>query len=357
MLKKLKKLERRTRPNNALASAAGLVESGGVTPILGNSVAASIFGGVANIAEAWAGDDEIRSPLPEVYNRDLARVAQYYSVHKKDRLSAKEHYLDTLKGFLLAMELGRAEKADDEDAVEQVEELNEQADKLSFSEIAHRLGYPRVKDVRRDPLRRLAELPLPVYITTSHHDFLEVALAETRRKQPESEIFYWDESLSHIESVFERDSEYKPCAERPLVYHLFGIDKHPQSLVLTEDDHLDCLARLTMEPHAVHLPHDVRGIPAAVKMAVSGRSLLLLGYDVYDWDFRVLFRGLIESTRDSRDGRRIPRSVSMQLEPETGERQRIKEYLETYFDQARFDVFWGTFDECVSKLWLSYREP
>ncbi len=73
----LKKLKRPARPDNALASAANLVRDGGVTPILGNSVAASIFGGAATIAKAWAEDEEIRSPPTEVYNCDLARVAQY----------------------------------------------------------------------------------------------------------------------------------------------------------------------------------------------------------------------------------------------------------------------------------------
>ena len=34
-------------------------------------------------------------------------------------------------------------------------------------------------------------MPLPIYITTSHHQFLETALAQTQNKKPVSEIFYW----------------------------------------------------------------------------------------------------------------------------------------------------------------------
>ena len=72
-----------------------------------------------------------------------------------------------------------------------------------FSAIARELGYPRFKRATANPFRMLAEMPLPIYITTSHHEFLEFALAQTQNKRPVSEIFYWGEHLERIPSVFD----------------------------------------------------------------------------------------------------------------------------------------------------------
>ena len=38
---------------------------------------------------------------------------------------------------------------------------------LGFSDVALRLGYPQYENALDDPLRLLAELPLPIYLTTS----------------------------------------------------------------------------------------------------------------------------------------------------------------------------------------------
>lgn len=47
----------------------------------------------------------------------------------------------------------------------------------------------------------LAEMPLPVYLTTCQHGFLEVELANTYSKNPVPEIFYWDDSIVQIASA------------------------------------------------------------------------------------------------------------------------------------------------------------
>ena len=56
-------------------------------------------------------------------------------------------------------------------------------------------GLPALRAVEANPFRLLAEMPLPIYITTSHHQFLEYALAQTQNKRPVSEIFYWGDHL------------------------------------------------------------------------------------------------------------------------------------------------------------------
>ena len=111
-------------------------------------------------------------------------------------------------------------------------------------------------------------------------------------------------------------------------------------------------------------PQNNKGaLPAPIKIAVAGRSLLLLGYNIYDWDFRVLFRGLIQSTRDARVGNtNIPRSISIQLPPQTStideeklRQRRVQDYLRSFFKLSKFDVYWGTLEQCVDELWKIYQ--
>ncbi len=376
MLKKIGIFNRPKENEGQLwADARQLLESGAITPFLSNKPAWDIFrneanpDGEVNIAASWSSDDAVKSPLTELDNRNLARVTQYYSIAKNDRREAKRYYLDSLKSYLLS--LAADDPTADHDLIEDMLQKVAHDDTLTFSRLAFELGYPRYMDIQRHALRLLAELPLPIYITTSPHDFLEVALTQTGNKQPVSEIFYWDDTLYHIPSIWESEPAYQPTAQRPLVYHLYGSDKYPESLVLTEDDYLDCLGRLTMLRYLVNssnnnsssqnLLNHKGALPAPVKIAIGGRSLLLLGYNITDWDFRVLFRGLIQANREARIGNsNIPKSISIQLTPQLAadkheQQKRIQDYLKTFFAQAKFDIYWGDLDQCVYDLWMSYR--
>ncbi len=154
----LKKFSPTVRPEASEGQLWGdaktLITNGAITPFISNSLAADIFGGEAMIAKSWAADDNINSPLTDSDNRNLARVAQYFSVQIDNRRDAKKYYLDSLTHYLFAM-------AQDSDP-EGVEELSKKSKTLPFSAIAHQLGYPKVSDVNHNPLRLLAELPLPI---------------------------------------------------------------------------------------------------------------------------------------------------------------------------------------------------
>jgi hypothetical protein len=325
-----------------------LLESGSVTPFISNCALHDIFGDPVTLAGTWA--DDLKSPLPDEHNRNLARVAQYYSIRASNR-EAKRHYLDSLKNYLL----GGAQQDPQADQ-DLVKKMMRDYRQRTFSELADRLGYPRYEEAGQNPLRLLAELPLPVYLTTCHHNFLEVALSHnTRQARPVSEIYYWRRGLEHIPSIFETEPGYEPSLERPLVYHLYGLDSHPESLVLTEDDYLDFLVRVTQAAAEVYYsPHaDERQkwrkqrLPNYVLNALS-TSLLLIGYNVYSWDFSTLVKGLIQPKNSSRLGQ----SISMQLEQGEGEKQaEIRKYLIEFFDQSKFKVYWGTPQQCARDLW------
>ena len=90
----------------------------------------------------------------------------------------------------------------------------------------------------------------------------------------------------------------RPSAEQPRVYHLGGLDAHPQtgkqlpgSLALSEDDHLEMLVNLAEgrgKESADRLPALVRG--------ALFDHVILLGFRLDSWAFRALYYGLIRQT-------------------------------------------------------------
>ena len=87
--------------------------------------------------------------------------------------------------------------------------------------------------------------------------------------------------MESIPSIFDEHPDWEPSIERPLVYHLYGLDKYPESMALTEDDFLDLLDKLvelryqvklaeTTAQGAIRRRHD---LPAPVRMALSGNAL------------------------------------------------------------------------------------
>jgi hypothetical protein len=184
----------------------------------------------------------------------------------------------------------------------------------------------------------LAALPLPIFVTTSYHDFLEVALRERAGKRPHTEICVWNDSLRAIPSVFEHNPDYQPTPEEPLVYHLHGFDAYPESLVLTEDDYLDFLAYIAKDPRAIH---------PRVRQALTDSSLVMIGYHPQEWDFRVIFRGLVAT----RPPGMWKTSIAIQLEHEP----LIQQYIQRYLRQARFDVEWTEAGEFIAELYRGWR--
>ena len=303
----------------------GRIRQGKALPFLSNVVLHDlIFGSYDDVVETWA--DYIDYPLTE-QSHDLTQMTQFENVRrqanpqiKADAVHIKELYLDFLKAALVG-------SVPEEQALEVSGEISE----ISFSEAAKRLSLPRFD--QDTPLQDLAKLPLPIFLTTSPHDFIEVAL-RWANKDPRTEICYWHDGLRSIPSVFTENPTYRPSPEEPLVYHLHGLDEHPASLVLTEDDHLDFLVAISQTADAV---------PVRVQQALTDSSLVMLGYRLASWDFRVLFRGLIKP-------RPTPvrqTNVAIQLSPDEVQ----KSYLQNYLAQAEFEVYWGDVPTFLQEIW------
>jgi hypothetical protein len=285
-----------------------------------------VLGGHTSLVEAYA--DYVQYPMADKQN--LPQVTQFKSVTDDtitDAWALKTDYINFIKNrlFDLAEAAGSSE--------ETLAEVEEAFDDVTFSEFSERLGYPRFDNAQADPLLILAEFPLPIYLTTSGHDFVEVALKRAG-KEPRTEICRWHKGLESIPSIFATD--YQPSKEAPLVYHLHGFDAYPESLVLTENDYLEFLVAISQE-----LGRGTDPIPKRVRQAMADSSLILLGYSLQSWEFRVLFWGLIKPRPLQHT------SVSIQLMPSDVERKFLQEYLRR---EAKFEVYWGDIQEYMQEL-------
>jgi len=311
------------------------LKSGKFTPIISDRV---YFPGPNNLIQEWA--DEIGYPYPVNKSTTIPQLAQYLSATSRDELTAKEDFLDFSKQY--TFNLIRDEATPEQENF--LDSLEDELDDLTFSQVAARAKYPKYEDEFDNPLRILAELPIPIYITTSYYDFLEDAL-RLAGKEPFTEICYWYEELDEIPSIFKDDPDFDPSPERPLVYHLNGVDANPSSIVLTEDDYLDFLVKVS---------EDTEAVPRRIAQALVDSSLLLTGFKLEDWNFKVLFRGLVKTKRDSR--RRL--SMSIQLEPQNSDEEvdirDVQEYLERYFSKANFDIYWGDTLNFLQELWENW---
>jgi hypothetical protein len=295
------------------------------------------------LAQEWA--SEIAYPFPD--NNRLARVAIYNSIKREDEALAKQGYLRFLKEYLLYL------AEEDRGVLDQLDELKgENINSLTFSDIASWLDYPRFERERDDPLRQLARLPLPVYVTTSYFDFMERALVAEGRYNYRTHICFLHNEPLDVAPEHRLDPDFRPSFEQPVVIHLHGLERYPESLVLSEDDYLDFVVKVVKEKTDQKTPF----IPLYLWEALAESSLMLLGYRLYDWDFRVLFRGLISA----RPPGALRLSLTIQLDPaeqsDITDKEEARNYLRRYFKPSRFRVEWGTADDFVKQLGQRYDE-
>ena len=245
-----------------------------------------------------------------------------------------------------------------------------------------------------EPHGVLADLPLPVYMTTNYDDIMISALKD-RKKDPKRELCRWNRAYGYEPSVFEPG--FTPTPANPVVFHLHGHHKLVESLVLTEDDYLAFLVKNSKDEEI--LPHWIQRV-------LSGTSLLFIGYRLVDWSFRVLFRQFVMSREDSlrrmgvtvqlpspkqtdevrlKNGDKITGKVIKQSEGNidietdamgvlsidsrfvdclaAGEdreeaQRKQQEYLSEYFERMNMRVYWGDAREFARELrerWEKYK--
>jgi hypothetical protein len=318
------------------------IKAGKVVPIISNALCNDLALGQGQhhkLVQAYAQQARY-DPALLAGDLSLPQIAQYISVvHETvaDAAGTRELYRDVYKSWLFDLAEGSGRLTADIRA-----ELDEQFDQLSVTMLAEGLGLPAFAQGRHDPLLILADFRLPIYLTNSHHYYLELALERTG-SQPRSAICPWREGLNPTPFYLDKtnarrptpDPGHTPNNQQPLVYHLHGFDQIPDSLVLTEDDYLEFLVAISRDKGKQN------PIPLFIREALDDSSLLLLGFNIRSWDFRALFWGLIKT-----EFRRRYKNVSVQLDPkEVDER-----YLQRYLAQADFEVYRGTIFDYLAEL-------
>ena len=303
------------------------------------------------LTEKWA--KEIQYPLQDKHN--LARVAQYWQVENPNQYrSAKEQYLDSLKKFFLdevEMTLSHPDgKHQDVPLVkEEVENLRRKVNFYNFSElVVDQLSYPRFSQGIEDPLRLLAKLDLPFFITTSHFDFLERVIRSESggKKEPRIQVCFCKPNFN-ARSEHALDHDLTPDIKNPVVYHIYGLEDYPESLILSEDDYLNFLISMFENKDMLHPL-----IPSKLRKALATSPLLLLGFQLHDWDFRVLFRFLLKFRQPG-----AKPGLIIQLNPGkkgTEPKDRSVEFLNNYFGKEAFNLFWEDADSFIQKLYRTW---
>jgi hypothetical protein len=309
------------------------LRTGRVVPVVSNrAIFDRMLGGYAPFLVSYA--RYVKCPLVLGQPNSLTVLVKYHKHRPRDKekpltdQELKFDYLNYVKNHLYR--LAKAEGADQDTLDEAAAEM----DQISASEFANRLGYPRFGG-QDDPLLRIANLPFKTILTTSPFTFVEDALRRAG-KSPRTEVCRWTQDLTDtIPTAI--DDRYQPSEQEPLVYHLMGLDRYVDSLVLGEDDYLDYLGNLCEKQGDQSADY----VPALVRRAFSD-DLIVLGFRLDSWAFRVLYAGLIKRSGKARD-----RGVcEIQLPDTDEERAYLQDYLER---EAKFEVFWGSLEEYALK--------
>jgi hypothetical protein len=296
------------------------------TPVLGPGLYETILGSQREISQHWA--DAYHYPM-ELHEREsLPQVAQFLTVNQYERAP-----YDELDEYLKQMIRSR---------YKETLPTNLNQDSAPLDQLIEVVGATRRHSDPADPYKMLAQLPLPVYITTNTSNLLASALAESG-KDPQVVLCPWNDYVEQVGSIYDQEPDYQPTPQRPLVYHLFGRLDEPDSIVLTEDDYFDFLIGVTRN-------RDL--IPSPVRRALADTALLFLGFQMDDWQFRVLFRSILSQQGGERRAR-YPH-IAAQIEPDESrilEPERARRYLETYFFKgANISLYWGSVEDFTREL-------
>ncbi len=308
------------------------IRRGQCTPIIGPGFYESMFGSPRDIAQRWS--EAYHYPMAPHERESLPQVAQYLTINQY-----KQAPYDELEEYL---------EAEIQEGYQEILPPELKQGRAPLDKLIEAVGAHRREQNALDPYNVLAQLPLPIYITTNPGNLMAASLAEAG-KDPQVVLCPWNEYIEQVESIYDREPDYFPTPERPLVYHLFGRISEPDSVVLTEDDYFDYLIGVTSNKDL---------IPSAVRRALADTALLFLGFQMDEWNFRVLFRSILSQQGGGRRDRYA--HIAAQIEPEEGrilEPERARRYLEKYFAKgADISLFWGSADDFLNELHQRWKE-
>ncbi|MDJ0842448.1 MAG: hypothetical protein QNK37_38455 [Acidobacteriota bacterium] len=211
----------RIRTGQKMASASwkefidGRIRAGKALPIISHAlISQTLFGDYPELLRDYA----TYLNYPDLPLSGLPRLTQFSAITEhmqSDTGLIRYNYLNWVKSRLFEL----AEKDKFPPAL--LEEAEARFDELDFQGLCQTLGYPRFDDPGRDPFLVLAQLPLPIFITTGYHGMMEAALTRVG-KSPRGQTCFWSPDLRNLPSVWE--DNYQPSVDQPLVFYLLGRD-------------------------------------------------------------------------------------------------------------------------------------
>jgi SIR2-like domain len=204
----------------------------------------------------------------------------------------------------------------------------------------------------------LADLQIPLLIVTTNYDDL-IEKAFTRRNKPFHLVVHPTDSKDLAASVLwwkpesTEPIDYLPAklplslSDTTIIYKMHGsVDRHrktPDSFVITEEDYVEFLARMTGQS----------AIPARFMLHFHTRRFLFLGYGLRDWNLRVMLKNLkgtlVDRPSDALDGKLHAsvtdegvRSWAIQYEP-----SRLEELL---WRARKVNIYNMKIDSFVAKM-------
>ncbi len=309
------------------------IEDKRCTPILGPGLSESLLGSHRDLARRWA--ETYHFPLAPYHREEFPHVAQYLAIYQDPtflRASLRKY---------IGQELRQRYP----------ETLDNIPNEAQLNELLKILGAKLRAENPNDPYRVLAELPFKVYINTNPGNLLAEALIAAGKK-PRIEICQWNEDIEYP-SVYEEEPDYQPDETQPLVYHLFGGFQDLESLVLTEDDYFNYLINVSSRlEKASSGSNDPKALSFAALNRALIQALLFLGFQIEDWNLRVMFRYIMSLPGGFRKKKRKA-SVAAQIDLEEGnvlEPEHARQYVEDYFQIADINIYWGKTEDFIQEL-------
>jgi hypothetical protein len=148
-------------------------------------------------------------------------------------------------------------------------------------------------------LRALAELSFPLVITTNFDNLFERALTDLG-KAPRVSLYSPDSG--------DETADYpgaQPSPESPFVLKIHGDIGRPESIVITDEDYIQFVLRMSdKEPY--------HPVPMTFRFFFMKWTTLFVGYSLVDYNLRLLFKTL----RWRLDRAKIPDTYSVDLYPD-----------------------------------------
>jgi hypothetical protein len=144
-------------------------------------------------------------------------------------------------------------------------------------------------DERRQPsrlLQTLATFPIPLIVTTNYDNLMERALGT----RPHRVVVQPPQGFADNECWMKLEQDL-PATDDLILYKIHGSFRDPgdsdssSGVIVTEEDYIQFLTVVGRE---------IGGIPTYLKGLIQEGTLLFLGYSLEDWDFRTIFKGLVE---------------------------------------------------------------